>query len=54
MEFYKIFRLKRQLNEIFFIVFFGTSVNLFFNFIIYRKLNRIIDKLNKDTNTHDK
>jgi len=54
MEFYKIFRLKRQLNGIFFIVFFGTSVNFFFNFIIYRKLNKLINKLNKDTITDDK
>lgn len=57
MEFYKIskvFRLKRQVNQFFFVVLFGTSVNLFFSFIIYRKINQIADKFNKENNNEDK
>lgn len=65
MEFYKsfsynfnkisnVFRLKKQMNQILIIILFSASINLFFNFIIYHKISRIIDKLNKDTNTDDK
>jgi hypothetical protein len=49
----KIFTLKKQVKQIFIIIILTTSINLFFNFIIYHKINKIIDKLNKKNNNED-
>jgi len=49
----KIFTLKKQVKQIFIIIILTKSINLFFNFIIYHKINKIIDKLNKKNNNED-
>jgi len=49
----KIFTLKKQVKQIFIIIILTTSINLFFNFIIYHKINKIIDKLNIKNNNED-
>ena len=49
----KIFTLKKQVKQIFIIIILSTSINLFFNFIIYHKINQIADKLNQKNNNED-
>ena len=49
----KIFTQKKQVKQIFIIIILTTSINLFFNFIIYHKINKIIDKLNIKNNNED-
>jgi hypothetical protein len=49
----KVFRLKRQLNQIFYILLFSTVWNLFFNFIMYKKINKLFDKIDKDNNKNN-
>ena len=47
---YKVFTFKKQLNKIFFIAFFATSFNIFFNILIISKMNKLIDILeNRET-----
>lgn len=49
----KIFTLKKQVKQIFIIIILSTSINLFFNFIIYHKINQLADKLNQKNNNED-
>ena len=51
---YKVFTFKRQLNKIFFIAFFATTINIFFNILIISKMNKLIDILDKRENLEKK
>lgn len=44
----KFFRMKKQLNTIFFVSIIGCSMNILCNIMIYKKLSSILDSINND------
>ena len=47
----RIFRMKQQLNIIFFVSIVGCSINILCNIMIYKKLSKILDSIeNKKDN----
>lgn len=56
----RIFRMKKQLNIIFFVSIIGCSINILSNIMIYRKISKIMDHIeniktnNKCNNNSDK
>ena len=50
----RVFRMKKQLNIIFFLSIVGCSINILYNIMIYRKISRILDSIeNKKDNTNN-
>jgi len=41
----RIFRIKKQLNIIFFLSIVGCSINILYNTMIYRKISKILDSI---------
>jgi len=50
----RIFRIKKQLNIIFFVSIVGCSINILSNIMIYRKISKILDSIeNKKDNKNN-
>jgi hypothetical protein len=50
----RIFRMKKQLNIIFFVSIVGCSINILSNIMIYRKISKILDSIeNKKDNKNN-
>ena len=46
----RIFRIKKQLNIIFFLGIVGCSINILCNIMIYRKISKILDSIENKNN----
>jgi hypothetical protein len=50
----RIFRMKKQLNIIFFVSIVGCSINILSNIMIYRKISKLFDSIeNKKDNKNN-
>uniref|UniRef100_A0A6C0JFI9 Uncharacterized protein n=1 Tax=viral metagenome TaxID=1070528 RepID=A0A6C0JFI9_9ZZZZ len=49
----KFFRMKKQLNTIFFVSIVGCSINILCNIMIYKKLSKILDCMNNKNNKNN-
>jgi len=50
----RIFRMKQQLNIIFFVSIVGCSINILSNIMIYRKISKLLDSIeNKKDNKNN-